>query len=70
MTAQWVDGPAPDIEKLPTFDEWFEAKHYGSTFNSLHEQPGTLIMDSMMALSIAIRCYVSEMQRISSKLRQ
>ena len=68
MTTTWINGPSPNIRELPTFDEWFEAKHYGSTFNSLHEQPGMLIMDSMMALSKEIRCYVSEMQHISLKL--
>lgn len=48
--------------KLPTFDEWFEAKH-GGPWDHFYEKPGTLISLSFRALSRELREYTSEMMQ-------
>lgn len=44
---------------MKTFDEWFVGK-YGSSFDELHMQPHMAIRHAVLALSTAVREYVTD----------
>jgi hypothetical protein len=50
---------------IPTFDEWHEAK-MGCTFDEQWMRAGMPIWEAMLALSIAMRDYVTEMTRLAA----
>lgn len=53
---------AKEINKIkPTFDQWYQDKHMGFTFDAHFLQGTTTVKQLMTALTREIREYVSEM---------
>lgn len=50
-----------DKQPIPTFDEWFAAKHHGMSFDQVHHADS--IHGAMVALSRYMRDYISEVAR-------
>jgi hypothetical protein len=50
-----------DKKPIPTFDEWYRAKHMGFSFDAHYLKKDDDISKSMKALSQEMRNYVSEM---------
>lgn len=47
-----------------TFDEWFEERNNGKSFEEMYCTPSNLVSDSMKELSRQMRNYVSEMVKV------
>lgn len=48
---------------VPTFDEWYAARHNGSTFEHDHMQDGAWIASALKTLAQLMREYITEIAR-------